>query len=1119
MALDSGETLLPTALNAARTSPETATTFDELSGAAAAADRHQELLASEEQFHSVVASIPGAVYRCACENWAIRFMSDHIERICGFPAADFVGNAVRTYGSIIHPEDRQYVIDEIEQALREGSPYTLQYRVMHAAGHERWVSERGRAILGPDGAGLWLDGVILDVTDQVLAEQDRDRAEQELRHQSELNRHQALHDALTGLPNRTLFHDRVQLAILASQRNAGQLAVLVMDLDRFKEINDTLGHACGDQFLVEAAARLRTTLRGADSIARLGGDEFAMLLQGIDAESIVAAMTRIHAAFESPFELEGLPLQIEASIGVAMYPGDAQEVDGLIQRADVAMYVAKNDNVGWATYDPDQDRHEPARLSLIGELRRAIDQRELVLYYQPKIEVRGGRVAGVEALVRWRHPTRGLLFPDAFIDVAQETSLIRPFTLYVIDEALRQCQAWAQEGRTIAVAVNVSARNLIDIDFPDQIGALLEKWALPAHVLELEVTESAIVADMFRMKTVLERLGAMGLRLSVDDFGTGYTSLGYLRRLPITDLKIDRSFVANMTTSEEDAVIVRSTIDLGRNLGLGVVAEGVEDADVLERLQQLGCDVAQGYLVSRPVPAEELSQWLRELDEDVDQPCWHPHSGSAAVVNLGGGELSVDDVVRLAFDEAPAVLDPAAEARMEASRRVIDEIVNSGESVYGVTTGVGVQKLIGVAPQEQENFNRQMILAHCVGHGEPAPVAFVRAAMAVRAHGLALGGAGVRPVVVQTLLECLNAGAIPGVHLIGSIGQSDLSPMAEIARALIGAGPEAGLLTEAGLPILSLVSREALALISANAFSVGIAALALVRTRAALRALEQAAALSFEGFQANVSALDPAVGLLRPHGGMADTIAQLRDLLDGGALLAGSASPRNLQDALCFRTVPQTHAALRHALAHAVDVVQTELGSITDNPAVLRGHGRTLANGNHDATPIAVGLDYARLALAQAVTIANERIQKLLDSRFSGLPSGLRASAGLAEDGLAAVGHGSTALAAECRLLAAPVTLEQTTSSAAEGIEDRVTLAPVAARRLFEMSGHALRLAAVELVTAAQAVDLRGCADQLGRDTAAVYAGVRRRVAFAGAGHEWADDVSPVADWLERGAA
>jgi len=565
----------------------------------------------EEQFWAVVANIPGAVYRCACTaEWPIRFISDHIELICGFAASDFVDNAARTYGSIIHPHDRPHVAEEIDRALESGSPYSLQYRVLHADGSTRWVSERGRAILGDSGERLWLDGVILDVTDQVLAEQDRDRAEEALRQQAELNRHQALHDALTELPNRVLFQDRVRQAIRTIQRSGGRLAVLVMDLERFKEINDTLGHASGDRFLVEAARRLRTTLRGADSIARLGGDEFAVLLHDGSPEGVAGAAARIQEAFAAPLVLDGLPLQIEASIGAAVYPEHGHDVEGLIQRADVAMYVAKRDNTGWELYDRRQDRNQPQRLALISELRRAIDDRELVLHYQPKLELRSGRVSSVEALARWQHPTRGLLGPDEFIDVAQETSLIKPFTLYVIDEALRQCRAWGDTGRTLAVAVNVSTRNLIDLDFPDRVAALLAERDVAPELLELEITESAIVADMFRMRGVLERLGAMGLRISVDDFGTGYTSLGYLRRLPINELKIDRSFVSQMATSEEDAVIVRSTIDLGRNLGLGVVAEGVEDQEVLDRLRELGCDVAQGYLMSRPLPADELTHWL-----------------------------------------------------------------------------------------------------------------------------------------------------------------------------------------------------------------------------------------------------------------------------------------------------------------------------------------------------------------------------------------------------------------------------------------------------------------------------------------------------------------------------
>jgi histidine ammonia-lyase len=1079
------------------------------------------LRASEEQFLAVVANVPGAVYRCACNaDWEIRFMSDHIERICGFPPADFVGNAVRSYGSIIHPEDRSYVIEGVDEALEEGSPYSLRYRIIHAEGSERWVSERGRAILSDLGERLWLDGVILDVTEQVLAEKARDRAEEGLKRQAELNRHQALHDSLTGLPNRVLFHDRVGQAVLAGQRDGAEFAVLVMDLDRFKEINDTLGHACGDRLLVEVGKRLQSTVREVDSIARLGGDEFAMLLMGECAQSVPGIMKRIRGALDRPFTLEDLPVQIDASIGVALYPSQASDVDGLIQRADVAMYVAKNANTGYAIYDLGQDRHDPGRLRLVSELRRAIDERELVLHYQPKIEVSSGRVTGVEALVRWLHPERGLVLPGEFIEVAQETSLIKPFTLYVVDEALRQCRALAQTGHEFTVAVNVSTRNLIDTDFPIEVAALLEKWGVRPELLELEITETAIVGDPFRMEAVLQRLAAMGLRLSVDDFGTGYTSLGYLSRLPINQLKIDRSFVANMTSSEDDAMIVRSAIDLGRNLGLEVVAEGVEDADIWDRLRSLGCDVAQGFLMSRPMPAHELASWLGRLPSRYEQPCWHaePHAATAPVL-VGASAVSVADVVRVATDQAKAVLDGAAHRRMSASRSVIERVLERGESVYGLTTGVGPQNTIDVVPAEQADFNRLMILAHCVSHGDQTPASFVRAAMFVRAHGLALGGAGVRPAVVETLLDALNAGVNPVVHLIGSVGQSDLSPMAEIARCLIGAGPDADLMAKAGLDPLVLAPREALGLISSNAFSVGIAALALDRAKAALQALELSAALCFEGFIANVSALDPAVATLRPHEGIATTIERLRELLAGGALLGGVSAPRNLQDPLCFRNIPQTHATAHHALSHAIGLIQTELCSAADNPAVLVDQERVFSHGNHDATPVAVGLDYARLGLTQAITIANERIQKLLDSRFSGLPSGLRARDDLAEDGLAVVGHGSTALAAECRLLAAPVTLEQTSSGLAEGIEDRVTLAPVAARRLHEMAGYAIRLAAVELICAAQAIDLRGNDSKLGRETTVAFANVRKHIPFIDAGQTPIETLDPLVRWLEDNAA
>ena len=582
-----------------------------------------ELRTSEEQFRSVVANIPGVVYRCACDaEWTIQFMSQHIEEVAGYPASDFVGNRVRSYGSIIHPDDRRDVTAAIEEALAEGSPYSLQYRVVHADGGARWIAEQGRAILDGRGERLWLDGVIFDITQRTLTEQARDRAEEQLRRQAEINRHQALHDSLTGLPNRTLFHDRVARALVEAQRGGGDLAVLMMDLDRFKEVNDTLGHASGDRLLQEVARRLLDALRAGDSIARLGGDEFGILLPGALPTAAIEVVERIRHAVNRPIMLDGLPVTVDASVGIAFHPADGDDVNVLLQRADVAMYVAKETHSGYAIYSCDDDRHEPTRLSLVGELRRAIDERELTLHYQPKVALRSGRVTGVEALVRWRHPERGLIMPDEFIPVAQKTGLIKPLTHYVIDEALRQCSAWGRRGHAVRVAVNISPRSLIDIEFPGDVELLLGKWGVANDLLELEITEDAIVADPQRVRAVLEQLNGMGIRLAVDDFGTGYSSLAYLTRLPIDEIKIDRSFITSMSSSKDDAIIVRSTIELGRNLGLKVVAEGVEDARTWTRLRDLGCDIAQGYHVSRPVPPDELTAWLESLPRANGAPQW-----------------------------------------------------------------------------------------------------------------------------------------------------------------------------------------------------------------------------------------------------------------------------------------------------------------------------------------------------------------------------------------------------------------------------------------------------------------------------------------------------------------
>ncbi|HKQ00522.1 MAG TPA: EAL domain-containing protein [Actinomycetes bacterium] len=435
------------------------------------------------------------------------------------------------------------------------------------------------------------------------------------------NAHQALHDALTGLPNRTLLRDRTNQAIRQADRELVSAALLLLDLERFKEVNDTLGHHYGDQLLVEVGQRLKAALRGVDTVARLGGDEFAVLLPRIETvEGAVWVARKLQAALAQPFLLEGLSLDVEASIGLALYPEHGDDSDELLQHADIAMYVAKETHAGFVLFQPSLDQHSPRRLALLGELRRGIDYQQLLLHYQPKVHAHTGQVLGVEALVRWQHPEHGLIPPNDFIPLAERTGLIGPLTHYVLDAALYQCRQWQQAGHELAIAVNVSARRLLDLHFPDEVAGLLASWGIPARLLVVEITESTIMADPPRALEILGRLNTMGVQLSIDDFGTGYSSMAYLKSLPVHELKIDRSFVMQMTSDTRDAVIVRSTVDLGRNLGLRVVAEGVEDQTTLQELDQLGCDAIQGYYISRPVPPDDLIHWLKQHQAATPTP-------------------------------------------------------------------------------------------------------------------------------------------------------------------------------------------------------------------------------------------------------------------------------------------------------------------------------------------------------------------------------------------------------------------------------------------------------------------------------------------------------------------
>ncbi|MET7685223.1 bifunctional diguanylate cyclase/phosphodiesterase [Streptomyces sp. NPDC005423] len=420
-----------------------------------------------------------------------------------------------------------------------------------------------------------------------------------------------LRDPLTGLPNRQWLLERIWTALDDAERIGARSALMLIDLDRFRSVNDTLGHLAGDRLLLQIADRLRVTLpRGAEA-ARLGGDEFAVLLPVADSITSANRVARgIVTALSSPLDLDGLTLVLEASAGVAVFPDHALDAEGLLRRADVAMYQAKRDRTGVEVYESKRDSNTPDRLGLLGDLRRALDAHEVQLHYQPKVRF-DGQVAGLEALVRWVHPERGRVPPDEFIAIAESSGLMPHLTEYVLDTALGQVARWRAQGLYVPVAVNVSPRDVHTPGFAGSVAARLARHGVPAASLQLEITEHVLLEDPQRAADTLAGLTGHGVKMSLDDFGTGYSSLVHLRRLPVSELKIDRSFVARLAIDNEDAEIVRCTVDLAHSLGLLVVAEGVEDDETWERLRDLGCDAVQGWLVAAAMPADETTAWLR----------------------------------------------------------------------------------------------------------------------------------------------------------------------------------------------------------------------------------------------------------------------------------------------------------------------------------------------------------------------------------------------------------------------------------------------------------------------------------------------------------------------------
>jgi len=532
------------------------------------------------------------------ESGVVEFFNRAAQRLFGYALAEVRGQDAKML--IAEPYRRDFV-SHLNNYLRPGKS-----QASVSGSRELWGQRKDGSIFPMEfrasemllGGERRFVGILHDISAQ--------------RAQKDALEYQSLHDPLTGLPNRMLFNDRLRQAIVVGHREREPLVLLIMDMDRFKEVNDTLGHQVGDLLLQQVALRLAATLRQSDTVARLGGDEFAVLpAGGTDLEGGSHTAKKILRALEHPFVVDGRNIDVGASIGIAQCPEHGEEADTLMRHADVAMYVAKRTKRGYAVYAPQLDEHTAAHLALIGELRHAIGHNELVLHYQPTVALKSGRTIGVEALVRWQHPTQGLIPPDEFIPAAEETELVQPLAEWVLNHGLSQLRSWNDSGLDVELAVNLSAWNLRDPDFPELTSGLLENWGVDPNRLTLEITESGIMAPS-SVHEAITQLSTLGVGLSIDDFGTGYSSLARLKRLPVNEIKVDKSFIIGMIADGMSVSIVRSVIELGHNMGLRVVAEGVENRETMDKLVTLGCDLAQGHYLCPPMPATELTRWFRE---------------------------------------------------------------------------------------------------------------------------------------------------------------------------------------------------------------------------------------------------------------------------------------------------------------------------------------------------------------------------------------------------------------------------------------------------------------------------------------------------------------------------
>ncbi|HJX18491.1 MAG TPA: EAL domain-containing protein [Acidiferrobacterales bacterium] len=559
----------------------------------------------QEQVTSLLANLPQILWSVDVVNNRPLYVSPSTRKICDLN----IEMPIPCLGWTV-PEDRETVKLAWQKALL-GEQVEVESRVLAPGENVRWFRRVFQPFRDATGRVVRIDGLMEDATDAKLTIERLHRL--------------ATTDSLTGLHNRALFLDRLSQAIASARRNSDRphVVLMVMDLNHFKEINDTLGHPAGDAILRLVAERLNTVLRDTDTLARLGGDEFAILLPDIkDGRSTAEKVAQnILACFSRPFLHAGQELYLGAGIGIVVFPEHGEEMDTLMSRADVAMYGAKHRDIAHVFYDAASDPHTPERLQLSGELRRALENQEFVLHYQPQIDLKRQCVTGVEALIRWQHPQRGLLEPDEFIPVAERHGFINPITDWVVAESLKQCREWRRGGRLLRVAVNMPGRSFQQPDLVDKIQSLVRAAGNLSQCLEIEITENVLMADIEHGVQVLQKLNDAGFTITIDDYGTGYSSLAYLKKLPLNTMKIDKSFVLEMAYDENDAVIVRSTIDLAHNLGYQVVAEGVEDQETWDLLEMLGCDSIQGYHAGRPMGVAHINDWFKECPWKIGQDC------------------------------------------------------------------------------------------------------------------------------------------------------------------------------------------------------------------------------------------------------------------------------------------------------------------------------------------------------------------------------------------------------------------------------------------------------------------------------------------------------------------